>query len=94
MAQRKSRINAELLDELLAGEDPREAFQSGELFAELQKSLAERVLGAEMEAHLSSEEEVGSGNHRNGHNRKRVLTGRVRWSCRFRGTERDGSIRS
>ena len=75
MARRKSRINAELLDELLAGEDPREAFQSGELFAELQKSLAERALGAEMEAHLSSEEEVGSGNHRNGHNRKRVLTG-------------------
>ena len=45
------------------------------VLAELQKSLAERALGAEMEAHLSSEEEVGSGNHRNGHNRKRVLTG-------------------
>ena len=75
MARRKSRISGELLDELLAGEDPREAFQSGELFAELQKSLAERALRAEMEVHLSSAEEVGSGNHRNGHNRKRVLTG-------------------
>ena len=75
MARRKSRISGALLDELLAGEDPREAFQSGDLFADLQKSLAERALGAEMEAHLSSEEEVGSGNHRNGHNRKRVLTG-------------------
>ena len=75
MARRKSRISGELLDELLAGEDPREAFQSGELFAELQKSLAERALRAEMEVHLSSEGEAGSGNHRNGHNRKRVLTG-------------------
>ena len=75
MARRQSRISNELLDELLAGEDPREAFQSGELFAELQKSLAERALRAEMEVHLSSAEEVGSGNHRNGHNRKRVLTG-------------------
>ena len=28
-----------------------------------------------MELHLSREEEEGSGNHRNGHNRKRVLTG-------------------
>ena len=37
--------------------------------------LAERALQAEMEVHLSSAEEVGSGNHRNGHNRKRVLTG-------------------
>ena len=75
MARRKSRISSELLDELLAGEDPREAFQSGELFAELQRSVAERALQAEMEVHLSSAEEVGSGNHRNGHNRKRVLTG-------------------
>ena len=75
MARRKSRISGELLDELLGGEDPREAFRSGELFADLQKSLAERALHAEMEAHLASEEEAGSGNHRNGHNRKRVLTG-------------------
>ena len=65
MARRKSRISSELLDELLAGEDPREAFQSGELFAELQRSVAERALQAEMEVHLSSAEEVGSGNHRN-----------------------------
>ena len=75
MARRQSRISGELLDELLGGEDPREAFRSGELFADLQKSLAERALRAEMEVHLSSAEEVGSGNHRNGHNRKRVLTG-------------------
>ena len=75
MTRRQNRIGGELLDELLGGEDPREALRSGELFAELQKSLAERALEAEMELHLSREEEVGSGNHRNGHNRKRVLTG-------------------
>ncbi len=75
MTRRQSRIGGELLDELLGGEDPREALRSGELFAALQKSLAERALEVEMELHLSREEEVGSGNHRNGHNRKRVLTG-------------------
>lgn len=75
MARRKGRISGEVLDELLGGEDPREALRSGELLAELQKRLAERVLNAEMEAHLESEQEAGSGNHRNGHNRKRVLTG-------------------
>ena len=75
MARQRGRISGELLDELLGGEDPREAIRSGSLFAELQKSLAERALEAEMEAHLESEEEAGSGNHRNGHNRKRVLTG-------------------
>ena len=36
----------------------------------LQKAIAERALGAEMAVHLGGEEEV-----RNGHNRKRVLTG-------------------
>ena len=70
-----ARISDEMLDELLGGEDPGEAFRSGELFGDLQKSLAERVLRTEMEVHLSREEESGSGNHRNGHNRKRVLTG-------------------
>ncbi len=75
MRRRKGRISGEALDELLGGEDPGEALRSGELLAELQKRLAERALHAEMEAHLGSEEEAGSGNHRNGHNRKRVLTG-------------------
>jgi putative transposase len=75
MTRRKGRISGEVLDELLGGEDPGEALRSGELLAELQKRLAERALHAEMEAHLGSEEEAGSGNHRNGHNRKRVLTG-------------------
>lgn len=75
MARRKGRISGEVLDELLGGEDPGGALRSGELLAELQKRLAERALNAEMDAHLESEDEAGSGNHRNGHNRKRVLTG-------------------
>ena len=51
-----------------------EAFRSGELIDDLKKAVAERALNAEMDVHLDSEEEQGSGNHRNGHIRKRVLT--------------------
>ena len=66
------RISDELLDELLAGDDPAEVFRSGRLVDDLKKAVAERALDAEMDAHL--EHEPASGNHRNGHNRKRVLT--------------------
>ncbi len=62
-------------DELLAGEDPAEAFRDGELLSEMRRAVAERVLNAEMDMHLSRELELASGNHRNGHNRKRVATG-------------------
>ena len=41
----------------------------------VESAAPERALAAEMEVHLGSEAEAGSGNHRNGHNRKRVLTG-------------------
>ena len=64
----------ELLDRLLAGRGPAEAFRSGELIDDLKKAVAERALDAEMDVHLSGEEEQASGNHRNGHDRKRVLT--------------------
>ena len=74
MAKPDSRISDELLDELLGGEDPAEAFRNGDLLTELRKAVAERALDAEMQAHLEDEHEAGSGNHRNGHNRKRVLT--------------------
>ena len=66
------RISDELLDELLAGDDPAEVFRSGRLVDDLKKAVAERALDAEMDAHL--EHESVSGNHRNGHNRKQVLT--------------------
>ena len=73
--QENTRISDALLDELLDGEDAAEAFRNGDLLADLRRAVAERALGAEMEAHLESEPEPGFGNHRNGHNRKRVLTG-------------------
>ena len=79
MARRKSRINAELLDELLAGEDPREAFQSGELFAELEVAGGAGAGCGDGGALV----ERGGGwfGDRNGHNRKRVLTGTGSASC-------------
>ena len=71
---RKGRISEELLDELLAGQDAAEVFRSGELIDDLKKAVAERALDAGMDAHLEGEAERDAGNHRNGHNRKRVLT--------------------
>lgn len=61
-------------DELLAGQDAAEVFRSVELVEELKKAVAERALDAEMDAHLEGEAGRDVGNHRNGHNRKRVLT--------------------
>ena len=52
-AKEKGRISDELLDELLAGEDPAEAFRNGELLSEMRKAVAERALNAEMDHHLS-----------------------------------------
>ncbi len=66
------RFRDELLDELLAGADPAQVFADGGLLDDLKKAVAERALDAEMDAHL--EGEGSRGNHRNGHNRKRVLT--------------------
>ncbi|MYA63854.1 MAG: IS256 family transposase [Gemmatimonadetes bacterium] len=70
----RKKISDEVLDELLAGQDAAEVFRSGTLIDDLKKAVAERALDAEMEAHLEREGEVDAGNHRNGHNRKRVLT--------------------
>ena len=61
-----------LLDQLLAGADPKTAFDPNGLLDGLKKALAERALNAEMDHHLSGEEEAG--NSRNGYGRKTVLT--------------------
>ena len=66
------RFRDELLDELLAGADPAQVFTDGGVLDDLKKAFAERALDAEMDAHLEGER--SRGNHRNGHNRKRVLT--------------------
>lgn len=72
-------IRNELVDELLAGKDPQEVFTKDGLLDELKKALAERILDAELDHHLSSEKaaggEGGTNNHRNGYTRKTVLTG-------------------
>jgi putative transposase len=70
----KSKFKPELLDELLKGQDPKTVLSSNGLFGELKKALAERVLNAEMDHHLSQADEEASGNHRNGSSSKTVLT--------------------
>jgi len=67
-------FSAELLDQLLAGRDPKTVLDSGGLIAELKKALAERMLNAEMDAHLEQPAEAETGNHRNGSSPKSVLT--------------------
>ena len=71
MARRKAPyIPGQLLDQLLAGADPRTAFDPNGLLDGLKKALAERVLNAGMDHHLASE----PGNSRNGYGAKTVLT--------------------
>lgn len=73
-------IRKEILDELLKGKGPKTMFSSEGLLGELKKALAERVLNAEMDHHLSesTQDEVSEGdkpaNHRSGYSKKTVLT--------------------
>ena len=57
MARRKApRIPDTLLDQLLAGADPKTAFDADGLLDDLKKALAERALNAEMDHHLALDE--------------------------------------
>ena len=67
-------FSKELLDQLLAGRDPKTVLDSGGLLGELKKALAERMLNAEMDVHLENEAEAGVANHSNGSSSKTVLT--------------------
>ena len=60
-----------VLDQLLAGADPKTAFDPNGLIDDLKKALAERVLNAEMDHHLAGEK---PGNRRNGYGKKTVIT--------------------
>ena len=72
MARRKApRIPDALLDQLLAGADPKTAFDANGLLDELKKALAERALNAEMDHHLAGDD---GGNSRNGYGHKTVTT--------------------
>jgi putative transposase len=73
-------IKKEIIDDLLKGRDPKTVFSSDGLLGELKKVLADRILNAEMDEHLSEakQDEVSEdqkpGNHRNGYSNKTVLT--------------------
>ena len=67
-------IKKDMLDDLLAGRDPKAVFSKDGLFDELKKALAERVLNAELDDHLDNEAAEGSRNRRNGSSKKTVLT--------------------
>ncbi|MGH8921933.1 MAG: IS256 family transposase [Actinomycetes bacterium] len=73
MARRKEpAIPDALLDQLLAGADPRTAFDPNGLLDGLKKALAERVLNAEMDHHLAGD--AAPSDSRNGYGRKTVTT--------------------
>ena len=74
-----TRLRPELLDELLSDyETPEDILGDDGLFKQLKKALLERALGAELTDHLGYEKGDpagrGSGNSRNGHSGKTVLT--------------------
>jgi putative transposase len=69
-------IRNELIDELLAGQDPASVMRQDGLLGELKKALLNRLMAAEFDHHLIQDRASGDGkNHRNGSTRKRVLTG-------------------
>jgi putative transposase len=68
-------IEKELLDQLLAGRDPKELFAKNGLLDDLKKALSERILNAELDEHLDDEVSRGAVNRRNGVSKKSVLTG-------------------
>jgi putative transposase len=84
-----------LLDQLLAGSDPRAALADGGLLDGLKKALAERALNAELDHHLEGGEPDGRTNSRNGYGSKTVLTGTGRLDLqvpRDRLSNFDGSV--
>lgn len=57
-------IDKNVLDELLAGRDPKDVFAKDGLLDDLKKALAERVLNAELDDHLEGEAAAGKQNRR------------------------------
>lgn len=69
-------IRGELIDELLAGQDPASVMRQDGLLGELKKALLNRMMAAEFDQHLTEDRALNDGkNHRNGSSRKRVLAG-------------------
>ena len=80
-------IEKDLLDQLLAGRDPKDVFNKDGLVDELKKALSERILNTELDEHLDGDGAEGKSNHRNGYSKKSVLTGtsKLRRAVRTRG---------
>ena len=55
-------IKKDLLDQLLAGRDPKDVFNKDGLVDELKKALSERILNAEIDEHLEGEGGEAKGN--------------------------------
>src|SRR3954447_17134623 len=73
MPRRKEpKIPDAVLDQLLAGADPKAAFDPGGLPDGLKTALTERALNAEMDHHLAGD--GGADNSRNGYGKKAALT--------------------
>ena len=74
-------IDKDLLDQLIAGRKPGDLFGKDGILQELTKALAERALGAELDAHLAEERadpplegQNQPPNRRNGSSPKTVTT--------------------
>ena len=52
-------IEKDLLDQLLAGRDPKDVFTKDGLVDDLKKALSERILNAELDEHLDGERRRG-----------------------------------
>ena len=66
-------IEKDLLDQLLAGRDPKDVFNKDGLVDELKRALSERILNTELDEHLDSDGAEGKSNHRNGDFARRAL---------------------
>ncbi|WP_425995466.1 IS256 family transposase [Afipia sp. DC4300-2b1] len=67
-------IEKDVLDQLLAGRDPKDVFSKDGLVDELKKALSERILNTELDEHLDAENADGKSNQRNGYSKKSILT--------------------
>ncbi len=67
-------IEKDVLDQLLAGRNPKDVFGKDGLVDELKKALSERILNTELDEHLDAENADGKSNQRNGYSKKSVLT--------------------